>query len=59
MRGHFESNNAQEQCLLEAALYHMPHSFRRLFATLLVYFSPANPKDLWLKFQGSLSEDFH
>lgn len=58
MRGYFESNNAQEHCL-QATLYHMPHSFMRLFITLLVYFPLANPKDLWLKFQSSRSKDFH
>nr|XP_027067427.1 uncharacterized protein LOC113693039 [Coffea arabica] len=59
MRGLFESNNPQEQCLEEAALYHMPYSFRRLFATLLVYFTPADPRSLWLKFKESLSENFN
>ena len=59
MRGLFESNNPQEQCLEEAALYHMPYSFRRLFATLLVYFTPADPRSLWLKFKESMSEDFN
>ncbi|XP_071901098.1 uncharacterized protein [Coffea arabica] len=58
MRGLFESNNPQEQCLEEAALFHMPYSFRRLFATLLVYFPPADARSLWLKFKGSMSEDF-
>ncbi|XP_071920605.1 uncharacterized protein [Coffea arabica] len=59
MRGLFEPNNPQEQCLEEAALYHMPYSFRRLFATLLVYFTPADPRSLWLKFKESMSEDFN
>nr|XP_027108614.1 uncharacterized protein LOC113728258 [Coffea arabica] len=59
LRGYFESNNAQEQCLQEAALYHMPHTFRRLFATLLVHFPPANPRQLWQNFESSLSEDFY
>ena len=36
----------------------MPYSFRRLFATLLVYFPPADARSLWLKFKGSMSEDF-
>ncbi|XP_071921748.1 uncharacterized protein [Coffea arabica] len=58
MRGLFESNNPQEQCLEEATLFHMPYSFRRLFATLLVYFPPADARSLWLKFKGSMSEDF-
>ena len=36
----------------------MPYSFRRLFATLLVYFPPADARSLWLKFKDSMSEDF-
>ncbi|XP_027169382.1 uncharacterized protein LOC113769103 [Coffea eugenioides] len=59
LRGYFESNNAQQQCLEEAALYHMPHTFRRLFATILVHFPPANPRQLWENFEESLSEDFY
>ncbi|XP_027169196.1 uncharacterized protein LOC113768887 [Coffea eugenioides] len=59
LSGYFESNNAQEQCLQEAALYHMSHTFRRLFATLLVHFPPVNPRQLWQNFETSLSEDFY
>ena len=59
LKGYFESNNAQEQCLEEVALYHMPHNFRRFFATLLVHFPPANPRQLWKKFEAFLSEDFY
>ncbi|KAG5576922.1 hypothetical protein H5410_057056 [Solanum commersonii] len=42
----------------EAVSYQMPYSLRRLFATLLVYCNPGNPKDLWKKFEDSMSEDF-
>ncbi|XP_019255092.1 PREDICTED: uncharacterized protein LOC109233676 [Nicotiana attenuata] len=42
----------------EAVRYQMPYSLRRLFATLLVYCNPANPKELWDKFEDSMSEDF-
>ncbi|KAG5594047.1 hypothetical protein H5410_035279 [Solanum commersonii] len=43
----------------EVVCYQMPYSLRRLFATLLlVYCNPANPKDLWTKFEDSMSEDF-
>nr|XP_027096174.1 uncharacterized protein LOC113716072 [Coffea arabica] len=58
LRGYLESNNAQEQCLEEAALYHMPYSLRRLFSTLLVYFPPSDSKSLWLKFKDSMGEDY-
>ncbi|XP_027095952.1 uncharacterized protein [Coffea arabica] len=59
LRGYLESNNSQDECLQEAAVYHMPYSLRRLFATLLVYFTPSNPRSLWLKFEESLSEDYN
>ena len=42
----------------EAVSYQMPYSLRRLFATLLVYCNPGNPKDLWKKYEDSMSEDF-
>ncbi|KAL3532809.1 hypothetical protein ACH5RR_006330 [Cinchona calisaya] len=35
----------------------MPYVLRRLFATLLVYSCPNNPKELWLKFEYAMSED--
>lgn len=41
----------------EAANYQMPYSLRYLFATLLVYCNPANPKELWQKFESSMTED--
>ncbi|XP_027180792.1 uncharacterized protein LOC113779417 [Coffea eugenioides] len=57
LRGYFESDKSQEQCLEEASLYHMPYSLRRLFATLLVHFPPSNPRYLWEQFEQPLSED--
>ena len=59
LKGYFESNDSQEQCMEEAASYHMPHSLRRLFATLLVYFPPASPLILWSKFEQAMSEDYN
>ena len=59
LRGYLESNNLQEQFLEEATIYHMPYSLRMLFATLLVYFTPSNPRTLWLIFEESLSEDYN
>ncbi|KAG5610171.1 hypothetical protein H5410_021452, partial [Solanum commersonii] len=35
----------------------MPYSLRRLFATLLVYCNPGNPKDLWKKYENSIKND--
>ncbi|XP_009589393.1 uncharacterized protein [Nicotiana tomentosiformis] len=42
----------------EAACYQMPYSLRRLFATILVYCSHDNPRELWEQFEDLMSEDF-
>ncbi|KAG7958907.1 hypothetical protein I3843_10G043700 [Carya illinoinensis] len=47
-----------EECLYEASLYQMPFSLRRLFATILVYCNPTNPRDLWERFEQDMSADF-
>ncbi|XP_060212641.1 uncharacterized protein LOC132640178 [Lycium barbarum] len=57
-RGLLASDNNLIECMLEASNYQIPYSLRRLFATLLVYCSPANPKELWERFESSMSEDF-
>lgn len=57
-RGLLHSDNSLIECMSEAMTYQMPCSLRRLFATLLVYCSPANTKELWEKFEDSMSEDF-
>jgi len=51
-------DNNLVECISEAATYQMPQSLRRLFATLLVYCNPANPKELWQTFEYPMSEDF-
>jgi len=56
-RGLLYCNNNLIECMLEAVSYQMPYSLRRLFATLLVYCNPSNPKELWEMFEDSLSED--
>ncbi|KAG5600731.1 hypothetical protein H5410_032101 [Solanum commersonii] len=57
-RGLLHSDNNLIECMSEAVSYQMPYSLRRLFATLLVYCNPGNPKDLWNKYEDSMSEDF-
>ncbi|XP_070009380.1 uncharacterized protein [Nicotiana sylvestris] len=57
-RGLLHCDNNLAECMLEAESYQMPCSLRRLFATLLVYCDPANPRELWVKFENSMSEDF-
>nr|XP_027093743.1 uncharacterized protein LOC113714146 [Coffea arabica] len=58
LRWLLQDDNNQEHCLEEASLFHMPYELRRLFATLLVYSCPNNPRQLWLKFEAVMSEDF-
>ena len=36
-RGLIEEDNTLDECLFEAADFHMPSSLRRLFATILVF----------------------
>ncbi|XP_070023030.1 uncharacterized protein [Nicotiana sylvestris] len=57
-RGLLQCDNNLVDCMSEAVRYQMPYSLRRLFATLLVYRNPANPKELWNQFEDSMSEDF-
>ena len=57
-RGLLLSDNNLIECMSEAIDYQMPASLRHLFVMLLIYCSPSNPKELWEKFEISLSEDF-
>lgn len=56
--GLLDSDDYLETTLTEATTYQMPIPLRRLFATILVYCSPSNPKALWEKFKHHLIEDF-
>ncbi|KAG6673080.1 hypothetical protein I3842_16G093400 [Carya illinoinensis] len=51
-------HDSLEECLYEASLYQMHFSLRRLFATILVYCNPTNPRDLWERFEQDMSADF-
>ncbi|XP_015168210.1 uncharacterized protein [Solanum tuberosum] len=58
-RGLLHHNNNLVECMTEAVCYQMPYSLRHLFATILVYCNPHNPKELWEQFEQSMSEDFN
>ncbi|XP_062114746.1 uncharacterized protein LOC133825867 [Humulus lupulus] len=58
MHGLLQRDNNLEDYLHEAYLYQMPSSLRRLFATILVYCNPTNPRDLWERFEEDMSIDF-
>nr|GMD83298.1 uncharacterized protein LOC109183853 isoform X1 [Ipomoea batatas] len=55
--GLLSGDHIVEKCLDEAVLYQMPSSFRRLFATLLIYCDISNPRNLWNKFKSYMCED--
>ncbi|XP_019225161.1 PREDICTED: uncharacterized protein LOC109206760 [Nicotiana attenuata] len=57
-RGLLHCDNSLIECMSEATSYQMPYSLRRLFATLLVYCGPANPRKLWERFEESMIEDY-
>ncbi|XP_074265741.1 uncharacterized protein LOC141588185 [Silene latifolia] len=56
--GLLETDNFIEHCLEEVVRYQMPSAFRILFATLLIYYEPKNPRLMWDKYYDSLSEDY-
>ncbi|KAG7955672.1 hypothetical protein I3843_11G084800 [Carya illinoinensis] len=58
MHGLLQRDSSLEDCLHEASLYQMPSSLRRLFATILVYCNPTNPRELWERFEEDMSVDF-
>ncbi|KAL3361944.1 hypothetical protein AABB24_014672 [Solanum stoloniferum] len=51
-------DNNLVECMTEAANYQMPSSLRQLFAMLLIYCNPTNPRELWERFESPMSEDF-
>ncbi|PWZ05548.1 ATP-dependent DNA helicase PIF1 [Zea mays] len=57
-RGLLESDNTLDECLTERALFQMPSSLLRLFATILVYCEPSDVAVLWQKHKDSMSEDY-
>nr|XP_016491629.1 PREDICTED: uncharacterized protein LOC107811256 [Nicotiana tabacum] len=57
-RGLLHSDSNLIDCMSEAVSYQTPYRLRLLFFTLLVHCCPTNPKDLWEKFEDSMSEDF-
>ncbi|XP_042979937.1 uncharacterized protein LOC122310117 [Carya illinoinensis] len=58
MHGLLQRDSSLQDCLHEASLYQMPSSLRRLFATILVYCNPTNPRELWECFEQDMSVDF-
>nr|XP_027124176.1 uncharacterized protein LOC113740859 [Coffea arabica] len=56
--GLLESDSYIEKALEETAHFQMPYLLRSLFAMLLFYYSPQNPKHLWQSFEEHLSSNY-
>jgi ATP-dependent DNA helicase PIF1 len=55
--GLFDNDEEWIRALEEAALFRMPSSLRRLFATILLFTEPGDIGALWTRFFSSLNED--
>lgn len=56
--GLLEDDKSHEICMQEGSAYQMPNSLRQLFCTILVHCNPANPKELYIKFESELTQDY-
>nr|XP_009799480.1 PREDICTED: uncharacterized protein LOC104245530 [Nicotiana sylvestris] len=57
-RGLLFCDNNLVECMSEAVSYQMLSNLRQLYAMLLIYCNPTNPRELWEKFETPMSEDF-
>ncbi|GAA0174745.1 hypothetical protein LIER_28076 [Lithospermum erythrorhizon] len=57
-RGYLHNDSDLERAMEEASVYRMPYDLRRLFATLLYYCNPSDPRKLFEDFYDHLAEDF-
>ena len=58
LHGLLEVDNNIELSLKEASLYQIPYTLRHLFATILIYYKPNNPRKLWENFEKTMSDDY-
>ena len=56
-RGLLEDDREWDICLQEAAEIKTGSQLRHLFATLLLFCTPAQPRILWLKFRDKICDD--
>ncbi|XP_058202827.1 uncharacterized protein LOC131317285 [Rhododendron vialii] len=56
--GLLEDDKSNEKCMEEASTYRMPFSLRQLFSTILVYYAPVNPLELFFRFEDDMVEDY-
>ena len=57
-RGIIETDSIADLCFLENVNVQMPSTLRKLFAALLVFSEPPNPRKFWDTYYEHLSEDF-
>jgi len=57
-RGLLQDDAEWDQCLSETVGVQLPRSLQQLFASLLIYNNVTNPRRLWDKHKGALTEDF-
>ncbi|XP_054163800.1 ATP-dependent DNA helicase pif1-like [Oppia nitens] len=56
--GLLEQDKEWDLCLNEAVVTQSVKQIRELFATILVFCQPSNPKNLWEKYKTSMTEDY-
>ncbi|KAG5557451.1 hypothetical protein RHGRI_007629 [Rhododendron griersonianum] len=56
--GLLDDDKSNKKCLEESCGYQMPNSLRQLFCTILVFCGALNPRELLLKFEEPLTEDY-
>lgn len=56
--GLLDADDSNKKCMQEACAYQMPISLRQLFCTILIYCNPANPTELFFKFEDDMIEDY-
>jgi hypothetical protein len=56
--GLLQNDGEWDQCLSEAAGVQLPPRLRQLFANLLIFNNVNNPRRLWDRHKGALTEDF-
>ncbi|XP_058192250.1 uncharacterized protein LOC131309666 [Rhododendron vialii] len=56
--GILEDDQSNDKWMEEGCAFRMPISLRQLFSTILVYCSPKNPKELFLKYEEAMGEDY-
>ena len=57
-KGLLENDEEWSACLTEASLIGSPHNIRAIFATILIFCDPLNPRKLWDNYKNFMVEDY-